>query len=308
MSVILAFFLPGSGLLLTQDDESDDSPQSRVTPQTKNRQGQTMKTNSRFVKVAIASGLVAAVGGAVLGVTSFASANNSKVAVVRADSSAAGAMPGANASDASQPDLLATAASAIGITEDALKAELEAGKSIADVAKANGVDVQKVIDALVALENNEALDRITQLVNNPGMPKPGRGDHGMHGRMRGQFISDSVVALLKLSKDEIRTQLQSGKTLADIAKAQGVSVDKLIETIVADFKAHLDEEVASGEHTQAEADQKLAEFTSRITDIVNGVLPQGMPGMPDGDGDHGGMPDGDGGSSTGSGFSGTVTN
>lgn len=278
-----------------------------------------MKTNSRFVKVAIAAGLVASIGGAVLGVTSFASANSSQIEVVRADSSSdstiAGADGSARADDANKPDLLATAASVLGITEDELKTELQAGKSIADVAKAKNVDVQKVIDALVAVANTEALDRITALVNNPGMPerghggRHGRGDKGMHGRMRGFFMSDSVTTLLKLSKDEIRTQLQSGKTLADIAKAQGVSVDKLVDAIVADFKTHLDEEVASGEHTQAEADQKLADFTSRVTDFVNGVAPQGMPfGGPDGDGDHGMMDDSGTSSSGGSGLSGTVTN
>jgi DNA-directed RNA polymerase specialized sigma subunit len=275
-----------------------------------------MKKNSRFLRVAIAAGLVASVGGAVLGVTSFASANNSKIAVVSAasstDSSTPSADGSANAADAARPDFLATAASVIGISEDALKTELQAGKSIADVAKAHNVDLQKVIDALVAEANSTSLDRITQMVNNPGMPQGGfgRGDHGMHGRMRGQFISDAVTSLLKLSKDEIRTQLQSGKTLADIAKSQGVSVSKLVDAIVADFKTHLDQEVASGEHTQAEADQKLADFKTRVTDIVNGVVPQGMPdGGPDGDGDHGGMPDGDGaGTSSGSGYSGTVTN
>lgn len=282
-----------------------------------------MKNNSRFIKVAIAAGLVTAVGGAVLGVTSFASANSSQIEVVRADSSTDSTDNTDNAADgavdANRPDFLATAAEVLGMTEDELKTELESGKSIADVAKAKGVDVQKVIDALVALSNSEALDRITELVNNPGMPQrgfggghgPGHGpgDKGMHGRMRGQFISDAVTSLLKLTKDEIRTQLQSGKSLADIAKAQDVSVDKLIDTIVADFKAHLDEEVANGEHTQAEADQKLADFTSRITDIVNGVLPQGMPdGGPDGDGDgdHGMMDDSS--TSNSGGLSGTVTN
>jgi hypothetical protein len=41
------------------------------------------------------------------------------------------------------------------------------------------------------------------------------------------------------------------------------------------FKAHLDEEVTSGEHTQAEADAKLAEFKTRVTTMVNTAgLPQ----------------------------------
>lgn len=38
----------------------------------------------------------------------------------------------------------------LGIEREALRAELEAGNSIADVAEANGVDVQTVIDSLIA--------------------------------------------------------------------------------------------------------------------------------------------------------------
>jgi len=49
------------------------------------------------------------------------------------------------------------------------------------------------------------------------------------------------------------------------------------------MRAHIAEEVASGEITQAQADAKLTEVTSRATDIVNRVRPAGM-----GEGKHGG--------------------
>ena len=49
----------------------------------------------------------------------------------------------------------------LGMTREEIRAGLEAGKSIADLAKEKGVDVQKVIDALVA----EARTRITDMVN-----------------------------------------------------------------------------------------------------------------------------------------------
>lgn len=42
----------------------------------------------------------------------------------------------------------------IGIDRETLRAELEAGQSIADVAEANGVDVQTVIDGLIAEAQN----------------------------------------------------------------------------------------------------------------------------------------------------------
>ena len=60
---------------------------------------------------------------------------------------------------------LATAASVIGVTADELKTALQSGQSIADVATANGVDPQAVIDALVAEATTDLTQRITDLVN-----------------------------------------------------------------------------------------------------------------------------------------------
>jgi len=75
-------------------------------------------------------------------------------------------------------DRLATAAEALGISEEALLEALQDGQSIAQVAEAEGVEVQTVIDALVAaaterLEELEANlpDHMTELVNREGLPE-----------------------------------------------------------------------------------------------------------------------------------------
>lgn len=57
--------------------------------------------------------------------------------------------------------VLSTAAEVIGISADDLRAALAEGQTLAEVAQANGVDPQRVIDALVA----EAEQRITTMVN-----------------------------------------------------------------------------------------------------------------------------------------------
>ena len=67
---------------------------------------------------------------------------------------------------------LETAATAIGITADELKTELEAGKSIADVATEKGVDVQTVIAAIVAEQTANITDRVTDMVNGVRPDKP----------------------------------------------------------------------------------------------------------------------------------------
>ena len=62
-------------------------------------------------------------------------------------------------------DALDTAASVIGVTADELKTALQSGESIAEVATANGVAPQTVIDALVADATADLTQRITALVN-----------------------------------------------------------------------------------------------------------------------------------------------
>jgi len=67
---------------------------------------------------------------------------------------------------------LDAAATALGITADELKTELQAGKTIADVATEKGVDVQKVIDAIVAAETANITERVTDMVNGVRPEKP----------------------------------------------------------------------------------------------------------------------------------------
>ena len=69
-----------------------------------------------------------------------------------------------------------------------------------------------------------------------------------------------------------------GKSLAVVAQEKGIDVAKVVDALVAEFKAHLDQEVASGIHTQAEADQKLADARDRLEAFVNGTAPAGGPG------------------------------
>jgi hypothetical protein len=74
---------------------------------------------------------------------------------------------------------------------------------------------------------------------------------------------------LGLTEAELRTQLSSGRTLADIAKARGKSVDGLEQAILDDAKATLDQAVKDGKLTQAEADQVFARVKTHVDDLVD---------------------------------------
>lgn len=229
-----------------------------------------MRTASRFTRIAVSAGLVVTSGAAVFGLTSFASAQTDDTTPTE------NSVPAETDSGAERVHPLAVAAEVLGMTEAELRAELEAGKSIADVAAAEGVDVQTVIDALVA----RFAERAAEMVNTPGLPREGRGGPGKGGRGHGKVIvSDALAELLDLTRTEIRDRLKAGASLATIAGAQGVSIDDLKATLIADVTAHLAEEVASGEHTQAEADAKLARFTENIERLINATPRVGGRGM-----------------------------
>jgi hypothetical protein len=73
---------------------------------------------------------------------------------------------------------------------------------------------------------------------------------------------------LGLTESQLRERLNDGQTLAEIAEAQGKSVDGLKQAIVDAAKAKLDELVEDGELTQAQADAMLERLQEHVDDLV----------------------------------------
>jgi hypothetical protein len=122
----------------------------------------------------------------------------------------------------------------------------------------------------------------------------GFGHHGGPG-IRGFGHLDAAAAYLGMTETELATELAGGKTLADVAKAKGKSVDGLVSALVADEKQELDAAVAAGRITRAQADEMLANAKQRFTDMASGTLPDrghGPFGAPPGALWSGSQPDG----------------
>ena len=99
----------------------------------------------------------------------------------------------------------------------------------------------------------------------------GPGGHGGPGG-RGRDLSTAATAL-GLSEDELRTALEGGKTLAQVAEDEGVDVDTLIAALVKAETERINEAVTDGRLTQAEADERLADLEARVTERVNSTRP-----------------------------------
>lgn len=179
----------------------------------------------------------------------------------------------------------------LGISSDTLS---EAVKSSAD-----DVIDEKVASGELTQEQADAMK--TRIANAPdeALGGIGRGPGFGHRGGFGFFGGDELATFLGITTDDLRTEMQGdGATLATVAAAHGKSRDELKAFLTDQIKARLDEGVASGEHTQADADQKLANFTANLDAMIDGTMPQGGPGMHRGgpggfgdfDGDFGGTP------------------
>jgi hypothetical protein len=124
-------------------------------------------------------------------------------------------------------------------------------------------------------------DAVIAAIQEAGPPEGGRGGPGMRGGHGGPGL-EAAAGAIGITEDELRTALRDGSTLADVAEANGVDPQAVIDALVAELRTRLDERVADGDLTQEEADEKLASGTERITERMTSTLPERGQGRPDG--------------------------
>jgi hypothetical protein len=96
----------------------------------------------------------------------------------------------------------------------------------------------------------------------------GGGGRGL-GNVSVEHLIRTLSSLTGLDPVTIRTELQNGRSLAQIAAANGSSGAALVQAVVDAAKTRLDREVSKGRLTQAEADQLLTTIRDRATTLVN---------------------------------------
>jgi hypothetical protein len=197
------------------------------------------------------------------------------------------------------PDAPAVAvAKYLGLTEAQLLKQLQSGKSLADIAKAQGKTTSGLEQAITAaaktrLDKAVANKRLTaaqeqkllsglsarmnDLVNNTQFKgaRPGLGFVRPAFGLGPLAETTAAAKYLGLTQAQLRTQLQSGKTLAQIAKAQGKSISGLEQAITASVKARLDKAVANKRITSAQEQKLLMGLSTGIDAMVNGTPPIG---------------------------------
>jgi len=173
-------------------------------------------------------------------------------------------------------DLMAAAATYIGISAADLRTQLAAGKSLADIAVANGKTRDGLIAALMAAEQTS----ISTFVDQKGMAfpgGPGRGGPGFGFGAQGDPLA-SAATFLGTTTADLRTKMESGQTLAQIAVAAGKTRDALIAALVNDAKTKIEAAKTAGTITADQATQLEANLTDMITRLVDSTRPIGPLG------------------------------
>ncbi|MGN6255892.1 MAG: hypothetical protein ACTHO8_13065 [Solirubrobacterales bacterium] len=160
--------------------------------------------------------------------------------------------------------VLNDAAQQLGVTPSALSSALKK-------ALENRVDAAVAAGRLTKAQGEELKQHI-ESGDFPIFGGPGLGMHHAFG-MFGRGL-DAAASYLGVTEDQLRTQLESGKTLADVAKAHNKSVDGLINALVADAKEKLDAAVKSGRLTKSQESSILSDLKSHMTNFVNGTQPK----------------------------------
>lgn len=161
-------------------------------------------------------------------------------------------------------------ASRVGVAVDKLKSDaVAAEKDVIERAVASGNLSRTQADQLEQRLTTDAPFGPLFGGMGGGLGAAGGGGHGFTGGpVNGVNTLEAVASALNMKPADLSAQLQSGKSLADIAAAQNVDQAKVKKAIIDAAKAQIQREVGDGLITQAQADQRLADLTPDKIDLT----------------------------------------
>jgi carboxylesterase type B len=175
------------------------------------------------------------------------------------------ASPPATPDATSQPnraqEFLNRLANNLGISTDKLQQGLKttADQTI-DNAVANGKITQAQADkAKAKVDSGNGLNAFTHAL--------GRRQRNIDWLRFGSW--QDIATALNTTPQDLKTQIQSGKTLKEIITNQNKSVDDVVNAVVAQVKVQLDPAVSNGKITQTREDTVLSNLKTRLTNLIN---------------------------------------
>jgi hypothetical protein len=157
----------------------------------------------------------------------------------------------------------------LGVTPEQLRTmEREAYEQTVADALARGAITQEQADRLLSMDRE---DLRAHARSHAGKVK---------AAIRGVF--QAAAETIGISGDELKSKLQAGKSLAQVASDHNVSRDALKLGITSSVESDLENAVSEGRITQEQADRMLSGLTSRLDDVIDRThdgTPPVRPGM-----------------------------
>jgi lambda repressor-like predicted transcriptional regulator len=206
-------------------------------------------------------------------------------------------------------DLLDAAADYLGMAEADVRRALRDGKSLADLANDKGKSVDGLKNALRAAIRKDAdqavddgeltrqqadrlvekfSDAVNELIEESGSPglefgfrTPGFGPRPLEkgilpDAFPGADLMETAADYLGMSGADVREGLRDGKSLADLAKDKGKSVEGLKQALRNAIRNDADEAVEDGVLTRRQADRLVEKFGNAVDKLVEGNLRDGF--------------------------------
>lgn len=185
-----------------------------------------------------------------------------------------------------EQSILDDAAKRLNVTPDALRSALGAAEDAQlDQQVKDGKLTQAQADAIKKrrADSGEVLGPGVA----PGGPGVGPGPRGMmHPGFGLGFKTgpggalDGAATALGLSRADVLKQLRAGRSIADIARAQGKSLDDVKAAITTAVTKELDQQVAGRKLTADQETKILGELKDHLDDLVNHTRPAAPNGPP----------------------------
>lgn len=181
-----------------------------------------------------------------------------------------------------------------GLGEDQVVAALEDGRTVAEIAEAQDVDPQEIVDAALAeaasrlqeaVEHGRLTEeRMDQMLERLAEELPQRLDQpwqpgGPRGMLLDQFgegfwsIYDAVAEALGMTPENLFVKLHDGQSVAEIAEEQGVEMEEIRDAVedarVEMRKQAIEQAVENGRLSQEQADWLLE-------GLEQGFVPRGQ--------------------------------
>ena len=98
----------------------------------------------------------------------------------------------------------------------------------------------------------------------------------MHNQRAVKRLLAGAADYLGLTKEELRTELRSGKTLKQLAETKGKSVSELVDAMLAPVKEQLDKAVSEGKIT----DERRGAILDRLAGLANRLVERTFAASP----------------------------